>query len=161
MWLLAHLNLASARAMDKETSRTRSQIMACVKSSGNKSTELKFLSIMKLHSLTGWRRHYPAHGKPDFVFPEKRVAVFIDGCFWHKCPKHCRLPASSVQYWENKIEGNAKRDRHVTRELKKKGWTVIRFWEHDLKGGKALSRKITRLKKTIQMNTKSSRLSMK
>jgi len=115
---------------------------------------------MKLHSITGWRRNYPAYGKPDFVFPPKRVAVFIDGCFWHRCPKHCRMPASRVQYWEKKIDGNAKRDRHVTKELKKKGWTVIRFWEHDLKGGKALSQKITRLKEAIRTPTESSRPSM-
>ncbi len=64
--------------MDKETRRTRSKIMACVKSSGNKSKEMKFIYIMRSHSITGWHRHYPAYGKPDFVFLAKCVAVFIE-----------------------------------------------------------------------------------
>lgn len=148
--------IASVLEMDKQKKDIRSRIMACVKSSGNKSTEVAFISILKAKSIKGWRRNYARYGKPDFVFLSKRIAVFIDGCFWHKCPEHCRLPSSNVAYWVNKIDGNAKRDRHVTRELRKKGWIVIRFWEHDLKGGRSLSQKFARLKKAIQTATESS-----
>lgn len=144
------MNLTLSQTRQKVNAKTRSQIMASVRSSGNKSTELKFISIMKVHSITGWRRHYHVYGNPDFVFPNKHIAIFIDGCFWHGCPKHCRMPASRIQYWENKIFGNAKRDRHVTRELKKRGWTVVRFWEHDLAGGPVLGRKLTRLKRLLE-----------
>jgi DNA mismatch endonuclease, patch repair protein len=123
--------------------------MACVKSQGNKSTELKFIAILKSRSISGWRRQSKILGKPDFVFPKNKIAVFIDGCFWHGCPKHCRMPATNVQYWTQKIEGNAKRDRQVTKGLKKKGWIVIRFWEHELKGCASLSRKLNRIKNII------------
>lgn len=128
--------------------------MACVKSKGNKSTELKFIDILKARSISGWRRNQDVFGKPDFVFPKRKIAVFIDGCFWHGCPKHCRLPATNVQYWVNKIQGNVKRGKQVNNELKKKGWIVIRVWEHELKGGAVLSRKLNRIKKIISQGAK-------
>ena len=72
-------------------------------------------------------------GKPDMVFPSYKVAVFIDGCFWHACPKHCRMPSSNVKYWKQKISGNKKRDKKNNRLLKKEGWKVVRIWEHEIK----------------------------
>jgi DNA mismatch endonuclease (patch repair protein) len=126
--------------------------MACVKSKNNKSTELKFLDALKSCSISGWRRHHDVLGKPDFVFPKQKIAVFIDGCFWHGCTKHCRLPATNVQYWVPKIENNARRDRYVTNELKKRGWTVIRIWEHELMDSSSLSRKLKRLKSNLSMH---------
>ena len=132
---------------------TRSKIMACVKSKGNKSTELKFIEILKARSISGWRRNQHVFGKPDFVFPKRKIAVFIDGCFWHGCPKHCRLPATNVEYWMNKIQGNVKRGKQVNKELKKKGWIVIRVWEHELKGCAVLSRKLNRIKKIISQDS--------
>lgn len=131
--------------MNPSVSETRSKTMACVRSKGNKSTELKFISVLKSRSISGWRRHPNILGKPDFVFPKKRIVVFIDGCFWHRCPKHCRMPTTNVQYWINKIDGNTRRDRQVTKELKKNGWIVIRVWEHELKGCASLSRKLNRI----------------
>lgn len=107
--------------------------MGQVRSKQNKSTELKFIKILNNLSITGWRRNYPLVGKPDFVFPKSRIAAFIDGCFWHGCPKHCRMPSSNKDYWEGKIGKNVKRDRKINKELRAKGWKVIRFWEHDLK----------------------------
>lgn len=111
----------------------RSWIMGQVRSKQNKSTELKFIEILNNLSITGWRRNYPLVGKPDFVFPKNRVAAFIDGCFWHGCSKHCRMPSSNKDYWERKIGKNVQRDRKINKELRAKGWKVIRFWEHDLK----------------------------
>ena len=128
---------------------TRSKVMASVKSCGNKSTELRFISILKVWSINGWRRHYRLSGKPDFTFPKKRIVVFIDGCFWHGCPKHCRMPASNVPYWENKIKGNVRRDNRIRNALKEKGWTVYRFWEHELKGCASLARKLRCLKNSL------------
>jgi DNA mismatch endonuclease (patch repair protein) len=71
--------------------------------------------------------------RPDFVFPRLRVADFVDGCFWHGCPKHATWPKTRAAFWKAKIEGNRARDRRVNRELRKRGWTVVRVWEHELK----------------------------
>lgn len=68
--------------------------------------------------------------RADVVFVAKRVAVFVDGCFWHGCPEHCRSPSSNVAYWEAKIERNRARDRRVTQALRDGGWVVLRIWEH-------------------------------
>lgn len=67
----------------------------------------------------------------DVVFPRARVAVFVDGCYWHGCPQHCRMPARNVAYWEAKIGRNRERDRRTTAALKDAGWTVVRVWEHE------------------------------
>lgn len=71
-------------------------------------------------------------GKPDFVFWRARVVVFVDGCFWHGCAEHCRMPSGNRVYWERKIGRNVERDRRVRRELRKEGWKVVRVWEHSV-----------------------------
>lgn len=119
--------------------------MASVKSRDAKSTELKFISLLKEKGITGWRHNYPLTGKPDFVFSRFKIAVFIDGCFWHGCPRHCRMPSSNVNYWNNKIEKNKIRDKKITMTLKMRGWQVIRIWEHEIKTGK-LNRKLRQIK---------------
>lgn len=70
--------------------------------------------------------------RPDIVFPSVRLAVFVDGCFWHGCQKHRSLPASNASFWKDKIEGTARRDQQHVRWLEEAGWTVIRVWEHDV-----------------------------
>jgi len=127
----------------------RSRIMASVKSANNKSTELRFLSLLKKKGITGWRRNYSLTGRPDFVFPRLKIAVFIDGCFWHSCHKHCRLPASNKDYWNSKIEKNKIRDKKTSKALRGKGWTVIRIWEHEIKNDK-INRKLSLMKKVIK-----------
>ena len=72
-------------------------------------------------------------GKPDIVFRRKKIAIFIDSDFWHGHPRRCIMPKSNIDYWENKISGNRKRDKIVNRELKRQGWKVIRLWEYDIK----------------------------
>lgn len=67
------------------------------------------------------------------VFPGKGAAAFIDGCFWHACPKHCRMPSSNTEYWRKKISGNRRRDKKIARQLRRKGWRVIRVWEHEVR----------------------------
>jgi len=127
------------------TKEWRSWAMAQVRAKYNKSTEIKFIEILKEHRITGWMRGYPMFGNPDFVFAKRRVAVFIDGCFWHGCRKHCRMPKSNADYWENKIGNNISRDRAVNKHIRSKGWVVIRFWEHELKNKSTYSRKIGNL----------------
>ena len=128
----------------------RSWIMRQVRSRYNRSTELKFIEVLKNRNIIGWRRNYPLLGKPDFVFLKRKVAVFIDGCFWHGCPKHCRMPSSNREYWEKKIGRNIQRDKEISKELRIKGWIVIRFWEHDLIRGKLNSTKIRRLSALLE-----------
>ncbi len=103
--------------------------MARVRSHSNRSTELRLITIMKAAGITGWRRGVVLAGKPDFVFRAERVVVFVDGCFWHGCPKCGEVPASNAEYWGKKITRNRKRDRRVGRMLRAKGWMVIRIWE--------------------------------
>lgn len=69
--------------------------------------------------------------KADIVFPGAKVAVFIDGCYWHGCPKHYRPARTNVEYWKPKIEENKARDTRIDLRLKAAGWTVLRFWEHE------------------------------
>jgi len=135
--------------MDTFSKTERSRIMSRVKSAGNRSTEAAFVALMRERGITGWRRNQPLFGKPDFVFRKARIAVFIDGCFWHACQKHCRMPASNRDYWERKIGRNAERDRKVTRELRQQGWTVVRIWEHEIKAGTAM-RKLGRIRRVVR-----------
>ncbi len=89
----------------------------------------------------------PKHlvGKPDFVFASKRVALFLDSCFWHGCPRHLRMPKSNLVYWTNKIEKNKARDSRQRRELRKQGWRVMKIWEHELKHPARVLAKVTRI----------------
>lgn len=111
----------------------RSRIMSRIRSRGNSATELRFIEILRKHNITGWRRSVDLPGNPDFVFPEKKLVVFIDGDFWHGNPRNFRLPKSNLSYWEEKIHGNRRRDRRINRLLRSKGWKVYRFWQSSLK----------------------------
>ena len=115
--------------MDTISRQKRSWIMAQVKSSGNRSTEAALLAVMRENRITGWRRGYPLIGKPDFVFPRAKIAVFVDGYFWHGHPQKCRVPKAHRAYWMKKIARNVARDRQVRRALQEKGWKVVRIWE--------------------------------
>ena len=107
----------------------RSALMASVRSVGNASTELRMVALLREHRITGWRRGAPLPGKPDFIFRAERVAVFVDGCFWHGCPRHGRTPKSRVAFWTAKLARNTQRDRAVSRVLRTAGWMVLRVWE--------------------------------
>ena len=111
---------------------TRSQIMSRIRGRGNKETEDALAKLMRQHRVAGWRRHKPVFGRPDFIFPKSRLVVFVDGCFWHCCPKHGTNPKSNRAYWRPKLERNRKRDKLVTRTLRLQGWRVIRIWACDL-----------------------------
>ena len=72
-------------------------------------------------------------GRPDIIFPRQKLAIFVDGCFWHGCPIHGTNPVTNADFWENKIKGNIERDLRVTSQLKESGWIVIRIWGHEIK----------------------------
>jgi len=120
--------------------------MSRIRGSGNKETELKLIKIFRLHGVTGWRRKAPVFGKPDFVFPTLRLAVFVDGCFWHACPIHATQPKTNAAFWQTKIARNQARDKLVTRTLRRAGWRVLRIWEHELikKHAKRLAGRLSR-----------------
>ena len=110
----------------------RSQIMSRVRHRGNKATELALINLFRRYALSGWRRGARIFGKPDFIFPKRRLAVFADGCFWHSCPEHQTRPANNKAFWKAKLARNKARDKVVTRTLKREGWNVLRVWQHEL-----------------------------
>jgi DNA mismatch endonuclease (patch repair protein) len=117
---------------DVFTRTKRSEVMSRIRGRGNLSTEMRMIALMREHGIKGWRRNRRLPGRPDFVFPAEKIAVFVDGCFWHGCPVHYREPASSSGFWRTKVSTNRRRDRRVNRKLRANGWRVIRVWEHDL-----------------------------
>ncbi|MDF2092583.1 very short patch repair endonuclease [Knoellia sp. 3-2P3] len=82
-----------------------------------------------------YRIHYPVPGRPrrkiDIAFPKARVAVFVDGCYWHACPQHGTMPKSNTEWWQWKLSANTSRDEDTNRVLAEAGWRVMRFWEHE------------------------------
>ena len=116
------------------TTRQRSDNMRAIKAASNETTELRFRSLLVRNSISGWTLHNRmVLGNPDFFFESYRMAVFIDGCFWHGCPKCGHIPKTNASYWRKKILRNRKRDAHVRRKLRGMGYSVLRVWECDLK----------------------------
>lgn len=118
---------------DSISKSQRSAIMKKVKSARNKSTEEALITIFRKHHITGWRKNYTVIGKPDFVFLDRKIAVFTDGCFWHGHDCRNVTPSQNKEYWNMKRERNIKRDAYVNRRFSERGWKVIRFWECEIK----------------------------
>lgn len=110
-------------------SQGRSRTMAAIRGKGNRTTELRLAAALRFFRFRGWRRHLPLPGRPDFAWPALKVALFVDGCFWHGCPRCYKAPKHNAAFWQEKLEGNRRRDRRVTRELRARGWQVLRVWE--------------------------------
>lgn len=117
---------------DVFTKAKRSEVMSRIRGSRNKDTEIALAKLLRRNRITCWRRNQSVFGKPDFVFRQERLALFVDGCFWHGCLKHSKPPRSNQTYWRAKMIRNKARDRSVSRALRKKGWRVLRIWEHEL-----------------------------
>jgi DNA mismatch endonuclease (patch repair protein) len=117
---------------DVFTTEKRSFVMSRIRGRGNKDTEVALARLFRAHRITGWRRHQPIFGRPDFVFRKLKLVIFVDGCFWHSCPKHRTKPKNNELFWQTKLARNRNRDTSVTRQLRRKGWTVLRVWEHEL-----------------------------
>ncbi|MBM4029328.1 MAG: DNA mismatch endonuclease Vsr [Planctomycetes bacterium] len=135
--------------MDNVSRPKRSLIMASVKAKGNRSTELAIVSLFRGGHIVGWKRHYPLPGNPDFVFLKQRIALFVDGCLWHGCPRHCRIPHTNRKYWLRKIRANSTRDKRIRKHLQSMGWTVLRVWEHDIKTG-SIRKRLDHIKRLVQ-----------
>ena len=106
--------------------------MSRIRGRGNKDTEVALAKLFRRHKITGWRRNQKIFGKPDFVFRRERLAVFVDGCFWHGCPKHGTKPKGNAAFWKKKFARNQARDRLVNCTMRRTGWRVLRIWEHIL-----------------------------
>jgi DNA mismatch endonuclease (patch repair protein) len=156
---------------DVFTKAKRSEVMSRIRSRGNKDTELALAKLFRRHGITGWRRQTTlvvrssrreeAHSsirksvrassprllrvKVDFVFRQLQLALFVDGCFWHGCPKHETKPKNNRAFWQRKLSSNKARDRLVTRTLRRANWRVLRIWEHEL-AKKNEARLVKRLK---------------
>jgi DNA mismatch endonuclease (patch repair protein) len=144
---------------DVFSKKKRSEVMSRIRSRGNKQTEVALARLLRRHKITGWRRHLKIrvtsdlwrvtrkqrvqdlspvtrHSslavRPDFVFRRTKLAVFVDGCFWHGCPRHGTKPKGNASFWLKKISGNQARDLLVNRALRRANWRVLRIWEHDL-----------------------------
>ncbi|MCL4260873.1 MAG: DNA mismatch endonuclease Vsr [Anaerolineales bacterium] len=120
---------------DTFSTKKRSEIMRAIKSRGNASTERKLIQLFKTNKISGWRRNSIIFGRPDFVFPQRRVALFADGCFWHGHGCRNLTPAQNAEYWQKKIQRNIERDKEVTKALKKQNWQVVRIWECEISHG--------------------------
>ena len=127
----------------------RSARMAKVRSTGNRSTELAVELALRRERIHGWRKHPIAvPGRPDFYFSKYRLAVFVNGCFWHACSRCSRrLPTARSDFWKAKIDANRRRDARILRLLRTRGFRTMRIWEHEVTYGDW----IKRLRKVISL----------
>lgn len=152
--------------VDSISVERRSALMGRIRGTGNESTEVALAKILRTGGLSGWRRQqhigwalpslsprlrvsqqthrFRASVAPDFVFRKRQVALFVDGCFWHSCPKHGTMPSSNVDFWQRKFSRNHDRDLFVDAVLCHLGWTVLRVWEHELEKPDRLARWMAR-----------------
>lgn len=116
-----------------EVPPARSRAMGAVRGKGNKTTELRLRLGLVRAGVAGWKMHAEdVPGQPDFLFPSSRLAIFVDGCFWHGCPKCGHVPTVNRPFWSAKIQRNRARDARVVRSLRSRGYRVLRLWEHQL-----------------------------
>ena len=149
---------------DIYTRAERSALMAKVRGRGNLTTEQALAKLLRTQGWSGWRRQQVVRGRaaggerfqvrPDFVFVARRLAIFVDGCFWHGCPRHGTRPRGNAAFWRGKFRRNQVRDRRDTRRLGRAGWKVLRLWEHELKP-KARSALLAKLRKVFARARKS------
>lgn len=154
---------------DVFTKAKRSDVMSRIRSRNNKATELALMSLFRRFHIVGWRRHVAlrltharsktsvitSHSstsvRPDFIFRHCRLAVFVDGCFWHGCPLHGTKPKTNVTFWQAKLATNAVRDKYVTKSLRLRKWRVLRIWEHQLANESGV---IVRVKREMALGRK-------
>lgn len=105
------------------------------------SPEVKLRRLLREAGYPGYRLHWKkAPGRPDIAYPGRRIAIFVNGCFWHRCP-HCNppLPKSNTEFWAAKFAANKERDARKTRELEAAGWTVFTIWECEIRGADSIA----------------------
>lgn len=124
------------------------RIMKGVRGKGNRTTEALFRAGLESTGIVGWEMNCSSiKGRPDFFFPKERIAVFLDGCFWHGCDICGHIPKKNHAFWEAKIGRNRERDVKTTAILRRQGISVLRFWEHEIK--KSLKSCISTLSKRM------------
>jgi DNA mismatch endonuclease (patch repair protein) len=116
------------------TPASRRDNMRAVRSRGNRSTEGRLRAAVVGRGIRGWTLHpKDVFGVPDFFFKDCKVAVFVDGCFWHGCPRCGHVPKTNADYWARKIERNRARDEAVNEALAGSAFRVVRFWECEIR----------------------------
>ncbi|MEW5718955.1 MAG: very short patch repair endonuclease [Chloroflexota bacterium] len=136
--------------MDKVSRAVRSKVMASVRSSGTRLEERLADALTRARVGRFERNPQSVEGRPDFVFRARKVAVFVDSCFWHGCRWHCRMPISNRRYWNAKIQRNRARDKRVTARLRRQGWIVLRIWEHFLIREDGITQALNRIKRNLR-----------
>jgi DNA mismatch endonuclease (patch repair protein) len=141
---------------DIMTRAQRSALMARVRGRGNVTTEGAMAAVLRAQGWSGWRRQQAVCGRdaqgepfrvrPDFVYRTRRLVIFVDGCFWHGCPRHGTKPKGDAAFWRAKFRRNRERDRRDTRNLRLAGWIVVRLWEHELRA-KVRTRLMSKLRR--------------
>lgn len=137
--------------MDRVSKEVRSKTMSAIRKRGNHSTEWKLRSALIRTGISGWRMHYAAlPGCPDFWFENPRLAIFVDGCFWHSC-RLCQIPVprSNRNYWKHKLLRNIKRAQIVGKILRRDGICVMRIWEHELASNSRMNRLLSRIARVL------------
>ena len=127
-----------------------SRVMSANKAK-NTSPEIFFRKALWSNGIKGYRLHWKkAPGRPDIAFPSKKIAIFVNGCYWHRCP-HCKphMPKSNVDFWEEKFRKNKNRDIKKEKDLKKEGWKVFTVWECEIKDLAVIKQKINELKRNL------------
>lgn len=125
----------------------RKRTMQAVKSKGTRLEKRLFATLAGM-GINGWKKNVKSiAGKPDIAFLNQKVAIFVDGCFWHGCP-HChrKLPETNRVYWKRKINRNVELARFYNEQLSQDGWTVIRIWEHEITDTAKLKSRMKELK---------------
>jgi DNA mismatch endonuclease (patch repair protein) len=144
-----HLRILLPGGMFRNVSTTRSATMSHIRSKNNSTTERPLRMALVRAGQSGWTLHPAFPGRPDFYFPVQKVALFVDGCFWHGCGKCCHVPRTRSKFWKAKLERNQQRDRRIVRELRQQGIRVIRIWEHQLKKPKSVRIVINKLQSLL------------
>ena len=128
----------------------RSRTMSAIRGKYNRSTELRLRMAFIRNRIKGWKLHAKElPGNPDFYFKNKRLAVFVDGCYWHGCPICGHIPKTRSRFWAEKIKLNQQRDRKGIHSLRKLGVSTIRIWEHELKENSNLNKVIDKISRAL------------
>jgi DNA mismatch endonuclease (patch repair protein) len=123
------------------TAEQRSRNMSAIRARGTKPEERLYALAREYFPRRRIAQHAELPGRPDLFLPGLRLAVFVDGCFWHSCPKHGHVPLDNRTYWGPKLERNRSRDHEVVVQLRNMSITTVRIWEHELKGAGAAARR--------------------
>lgn len=125
-----HQRTKARKRTDVMTMDQRSKCMSHIRGKDT-GPEIRLRRALRSSKLS-YRTGIPLPGKPDIVLPNGQVAIFVDGCFWHKCPLHFTAPKAGADFWAAKILSNVERDQKNNFRLRRQGWSVLRFWEHEV-----------------------------